>query len=156
MISVNIPGYGELEIKNLVLDFNGTLATGGRLIDSLKEIIDELAKKIKVYVITADTFGSVESELVHLPIEIIKLNSDDERREKLDLIQRLGPKETVSIGNGNNDEFMLKESIIGICVMGSEGCSKKALDSSDLVINSIKSALELLKYTNRLKATLRF
>ena len=37
--------------------------------------------------------------------------------------------------------------------MGQEGCSKSALDSSDMAIGNIKSALELLVYTDRLKAT---
>lgn len=156
MIRVDIPGYGEIEINNLVLDYNGTLATGGHLIDGLEGVINELAKKIKVYVITADTFGNVEKELMNLPLEIIKLNSGDERRKKLELIQRLGEKVTVSIGNGNNDELMLKESIVGICIIGSDGCSKKAINCADVLIKDIKNALELLLYTDRLKATLRY
>lgn len=156
MISVEIPGVGDIEIENLVLDYNGTLATGGFLQDGVGKLIDELATSIKIYVITADTFGSVESELVNLPIEIVKLTSSDERKEKLELVEKLGPKVTVAMGNGNNDAFMLKASIVGICIMGQEGCSKSALDSSDMVIGNSKSALELLVYTDRLKATLRF
>ena len=156
MISVEIPGVGDVEIKNLVLDYNGTIATGGFLQDGVGKLIDDLAKNIKIYVITADTFGNVESELVNIPIEIVKLTSSDERKEKLELVEKLGPKVTVAMGNGNNDAFMLKASIVGICIMGQEGCSKSALDSSDMVIGNSKSALELLVYTDRLKATLRF
>ena len=156
MISVEIPGFGDIEIKNLVLDYNGTLATNGFLQDGMREIIDALAKSIKIYVITADTFGNVESELKNLPIEVIKLTGSDERREKLELIEKLGPKVTVAMGNGNNEAFMLKASIVGICIMGQEGCSKSALDSSNLAIVNIKSALELLISSDRQKATLRF
>ncbi len=60
------------------------------------------------------------------------------------------------MGNGSNDELMLKESSIGICIIGQEGCSTRALNSADLAINNIKDALELLIFPNRLKATLRF
>lgn len=156
MISVDIPGVGNIEIENLVLDYNGTLATGGIFIEGLVGLMSELAQKIKLFVITADTFGNVEKELKHLPIEIIKIRNVDERNEKLKLIQSLRPEVTVSVGNGSNDEYMLKESIVGVAIIGKEGCSKKALESADLVINDIKSALELLVYPNRLKATLRF
>jgi len=51
---------------------------------------------------------------------------------------------------------MLQECIVGIGVIGEEGCSRKVLESADLVVNNIKSALELIAYPNRLKATLRF
>lgn len=156
MIQVEIPGYGTLEAHSLVLDFNGTLACGGRLMDGLKELIAELAGKIRIYVVTADTFGSVEAEVKDMAVELVKLGACSERLDKLALVRRLDPNTTVAIGNGNNDVLMLKESVLGICVMGSEGCAKAAMDQADLVIGDIRRALELLIWTDRLKATLRY
>lgn len=156
MITVNIPGYGDVEIKNLVLDYNGTLAKDGFLLDGLGEIINKIARSINVYVITANTFGNVETEIGNLPVKIIKLKNSDERNEKLELIKSLDPKVTASIGNGSNDELMLRESILGICIIGQEGCSTRALNSADLAINDIRAALELIIFPDRLKATLRF
>ena len=156
MIIVNIPGYGDVELRNLVLDYNGTLATDGFLIDGMQEIIGELAKRVNICVISANTFGTVETELRDLPLEVVGIKPGDERRQKLELIQKLGPQATVSIGNGNNDSLMLKEARIGICVMGREGCAQSALASSDMVVSDIRSALELLVLPGRLKATLRF
>ena len=156
MIQVEIPGYGTLEAHSLVLDFNGTLACGGRLMDGLKELIATLAGRISIYVVTADTFGSVEAEVKDMAVELVKLGAGRERLDKLALVRRLGPDTTVSIGNGNNDVLMLKESVLGICVMGHEGCAKAAMDQADLVIGDIRSALELLIWPDRLKATLRY
>ena len=156
MLIVDIPGYGDVELRNLVLDYNGTLATDGFLIDGVREIIGELAKRVNICVISANTFGTVETELRDLPLEVVGIKPGDERRQKLELIQKLGPQATVSIGNGNNDSLMLKEARIGICVMGREGCAQSALESSDMVVSDIRSALELLVLPGRLKATLRF
>lgn len=156
MIELTIPGYGDLKIQNLVLDYNGTLAKDGSLIKGVAGLIEELAQAVTIYVITADTFGSVQSEMENLPIKLITIGKGDERNEKLELIQRLDPKVTASIGNGGNDERMLKESKIGICIIGQEGCSTMALNSADLAICDIKNALELFIFPKRLKATLRF
>ncbi len=156
MINIEIPGYGNYEIKNLVMDYNGTIAEDGRLISGVEEFIYELSELVEVYVITADTFETVENELRGSPVRIHKISGDNEQQEKLELINAIGPKSTVSIGNGNNDVLILSESAIGICILGSEGCSRKALESSDILSTDIRQALKLLININRLKATLRY
>lgn len=155
MINIDIPGYGKVEIVNLVLDYNGTLAKDGCLLNGVAELINRIAESIKIYVITADTFGSVAKELKNLPVKIIHIENGDERNEKLQLVKNLGPQVSASIGNGSNDEWMLKESSVGICIIGPEGCSTKALQSADVVITDIMNALDLFIHPNRLKATLR-
>ncbi len=156
MINIAIPGYGDLEIQNLVLDYNGTLANDGILITGISELIKTLSQSVEIYVITADTFGSVANEMKDLPVKIFQIAAVNEREEKLQLIKTLGTKVTASIGNGGNDEWMLKESRVGISIIGQEGCSTKALQSANIAINDIKNALELFLFPNRLKATLRF
>lgn len=156
MIQVNIPGYGNLQIKHLVLDYNGTLAVGGLMAGEARQRLRELAGRIDIHVITADTFGSAQTELAGEPVKVTRIEGKDERREKLTFVQQLGPQQTLSIGNGNNDALMLKETIIGIGVMGGEGCAKSALDNADLLVGDILCALDLLANPERLKATLRF
>ena len=156
MIRLEIPGYGDWEIRNLLLDYNGTLAVGGYAAAGVREMIGTLAKQVDVYVITADTFGSVQAELIGEPLKVIRISGKDERDEKLGFVRQLGPQQTLAIGNGNNDALMLRESAIGIAVMGREGCAKSALDNADLVVGDILSALEMLIYPDRLKATLRY
>ena len=62
-MKVNIPGKEEIEIQNIVFDYNGTIAIDGKLIEGIKKSINELSNSFKFYVITADTYGSVEKEL---------------------------------------------------------------------------------------------
>ena len=156
MINIEIPGYGNLHIKNVLIDYNGTIASEGKLIPSLKNIIEKLSKKVNLYVITADTFGTVSKEIENFSIEIIKIEKENERQQKLEALKKLGSQNTISYGNGNNDKLIIKESVIGICIMGDEGCSRETLEEADLVINSIEKGLLLLLDENKLKATLRY
>jgi soluble P-type ATPase len=156
MISVELPGHGDLRLENLVLDYNGTIAKDGILIEGIAERLREIAQCLKIYCITADTFGSAAKQLKGLPVEIALIKQGDERREKLDFVKKLGLESSVAIGNGANDEWMLREAKLGICVIGGEGCSHKALSNADVLVSDINAALELFLYPNRLKATLRF
>lgn len=156
MIQLAIPGVGEIVIENIVLDYNGTLAIDGIFITAITDLIFELSNHVNLYVITADTFGTVTEQLKELPVQIIKMETADERTEKMILVRQLGRDVTVSIGNGSNDQWMLKESRIGICIIGHEGCAVGTLQAADLVIQDIRSALELFIFPNRLKATLRY
>jgi len=155
VLELNIPNWGNLEIENLLLDYNGTIALDGRLKEEIKPLILTLSKTLKIYVITADTFGSVKEELKDLPVEILILNSLNHTKEKRDFLNKLGSNSTIAIGNGNNDSLMLKDSIVSIAILGEEGCSMEAINSANILSPSIKYALELLINTKRLIATLR-
>jgi soluble P-type ATPase len=58
MIKIEIPGYGNQELMNLMLDLNGTLAVDGELINGVKERLNNLSELLDIYVVTADTFGT--------------------------------------------------------------------------------------------------
>src|SRR6056297_2707385 len=104
-----------INIENVLMDYNGTIASNGSFISELTDTLVELSKKVNLYVITADTFGTVSKELENLPIGIIKIKKNDERIEKLQALKKLGSERTIAYGNGNNDTLMLKESAVGIC-----------------------------------------
>jgi len=114
-----------------------------------------LSKSYKIFVITADTFGSVQAQIEGFGVEIKILSSNDHTKEKSDFIQELGEKNVVAIGNGNNDALMLKKAAIGIAILGDEGCSKEALMSADIICKSIIEAFELILQPKRFIATLR-
>jgi soluble P-type ATPase len=71
------------------------------------------------------------------------------------LVEQLGSDITISLGNGSYDSWMLKESVLGICVLGAEGTSTEAIVNCDLLAPNINVALDLLTKPNRLIATLR-
>jgi soluble P-type ATPase len=154
-MDVFIPGYGSLTLKYLVMDYNGTLAIDGELISGVKDELIKLSENIDLHVLTADTFGKAASGLAGIPCKLTVLPKDDQQTGKLNYVKSLGVDRVVSIGNGRNDQRMLKESALGIAVILGEGASTETLLSADVICTSILSALELLSNPLRLTATLR-
>jgi len=152
---IEIPNYKKLEIKYIVLDYNGTLASSGKVLDDTKEVLKKLCNVYRVYVITADTFGTVKDELKEFNLEVVVLSSSNHTKEKADFVNSLGANSAVAIGNGNNDEQMLKSAKLSIAIVADEGCSTKTLLASDITCYNIKDALNLLINKKSLIATLR-
>ncbi len=155
MISVSIPGWGDLDIEYLVIDYNGTCAYDGKLKDGVKEIMERVSRYIKVFIITADSYGNIDNEGNTIGFSIIKVAKDQSGREKARIIKELGPEKVVAIGNGSNDAMMLKEAALGIGVVGGEGCSASLIKDADLIVCNIVDALGVLLHPERLVATLR-
>ena len=155
MIEVKIPGRSVYKFEYLVLDLNGTVSLDGEIMTGVPERIESLRNLINIVILTADTRGKAEELGKKLQVEIRKVHSGDEQVQKFNLVQELGSENTVAIGNGTNDVLMLKESALGICVLGLEGASSEAMNNSDLMIPDINSSLDLLLKPERLIATLR-
>lgn len=155
MIEITIPGFDEINIAHLVLDYNGTLAVNGDLETGVAERITAVAERLHVHVVTADTFGAAAQQLSGLPVKLHILNGGEEAMQKQQYVEALGSAEVIAIGNGINDMNMLRTSRIGIGVIGKEGCALKAATASDVLVNSILDGLDLLLFPKRLTATLR-
>ena len=155
MINITIPGRGNYTIENLILDLNGTIALDGRIIKGVREKVAKLSQKLDVIVVTADTNKNAEELVRDLNVTLYKIKKAEENDQKLELLLKKGKDNTISIGNGCNDVYMLKESAIGICVLGKEGASREAMMASNLTVPTINYALDLLLKPNRLRATLR-
>ena len=152
---IKIPGREDLEIKNIVFDYNGTVAIDGELIEEVSKNINELSSKFKFYVITADTYGTVQKELENTKCEVIVIDKSEQDICKLNFVKELGSEFTLSVGNGRNDKLMLKETALGIGILQEEGICTETLLNSDIVVNSILDVFGFLKDSNRLIATLR-
>lgn len=155
MISVDVPGLGKLQIEAVVLDYNGTIALDGNLLAGVLESLNALANQIKVYIITADTFGKAAAQCQALHGEIIILKKELGAEEKEAFVTSLGAQQVVAIGNGVNDALMLQKAALGILIIGHEGAAVKTLNAADIVVTDINEALGLLLHSKRLKATLR-
>ena len=155
MLQFVIPGFGTLEFEHLVLDYNGTLACDGVLIEGVRERLERLAHDLHIHVVTADTFGKARSALAGMPchLEVLPLASQDQAKRVY--VQRLGCERVVAIGNGRNDRLMLWASALGIAVMQHEGAAAGTLVAADVVVPTITDALDLLTHPLRLVATLR-
>lgn len=155
MLEVNIPSFKSLKIKNIVFDYNGTLATDGEIGSLVKDSLDKLSEFVSVYVITADTYGTVRNNLKDGKLKIQIISEKNGAKDKLDFVEKLGTEGCIAIGNGNNDYLMLKESALGICILGEEGAGAQALQNCDIIFKNIIDCFTALLNTKRLKATLR-
>ena len=155
MIEVPIPGRQAFRLSYLALDLNGTITLEGKLIDGVGDRLRALSKLLDIYVITADTFGRAQEVTENLGVKIHRVEPGAEQIQKLRFVQQLGDGNVAAVGNGSNDVAMLRESILGICVIGPEGTAREAVNSSDLVASDINTALDLLLNPTRLTATLR-
>lgn len=154
-MKIEILGREAFEIKSVVFDYNGTIAVDGKLLKNVSENINKLASDFKFYVITADTYGTVKKELENTNCEVIVIGKQNQDKDKLEFVKKLGSKTVLSVGNGRNDLLMLEECVLGIAILQDEGLCTKTFLSSDILVKSIDDVFGFLKDSNRLIATLR-
>lgn len=152
---IEIPGYKNLELKYLLLDYNGTIALDGHMQESVKALIRELAKEMEIFVLTADTHGTAASECAGLPLSLKTFPTDSAMHSKLEILNSLDSSVCCTIGNGRNDILMCQNAALSICIMEEEGCCSKLIEHTHVTAKSIENALELLLKPKRLIATLR-
>jgi soluble P-type ATPase len=150
---VEVPGQPVRRLEHLLLDVNGTLTDRGVLLPGVAERVAMLLPVLRVRLLTADTFGTLAA--VRAALGGVDADRVADGAHKLDIAQRLGAEACAAIGNGANDEPMLRVVGLGIAVIGPEGASPRALAAADLVCPSILAALDVLVDPRALAATLR-
>jgi P-type E1-E2 ATPase len=155
MLRVSIPGWGTVQAAHLVLDYNGTLACDGRMLPGVRARLRRLRERVRVHVVTADTFGKARSDVDGIGLELVILGEPQQDRAKAAYVRRLGSSRTACIGNGRNDRLMLKSAALGIAVIQAEGAAAAALAAADIVVTDVRDALDLFLNPLRLVAGLR-
>ena len=154
MIRIEIPGRDVIGIEHLVLDYNGTIAEDGELIEGVADRLLQLKEDVSVHVLTADTYGTVRQQCEPLGINVETFPRAGAAECKLKIVQALG-RHCMCIGNGYNDVLMFGEAELSVAVIEHECAFSEAVTSADVVARSIEDALDLLLKPNRLRATLR-
>lgn len=157
MIEITVPGKGAFRFRVLLLDLNGTLATDGEILPGVHERIERLSPVLEIFLVTCDTYGNGVRIAEKLGIQLIRtgMPGPEEAEAKAQVVRSLGCEHVVAIGNGDSDALMLKESALGIAVLGEEGLSIQALLQADIVVRDIHDAFDLLLNVRRLIATMR-
>jgi soluble P-type ATPase len=155
MIEIDIPGRGELRLRFLIADYNGTLACDGIPIPEVIPLLGALSANLEIHIVTADTFGCAAKNLRELPVTLTILPPDRQDQGKADYLRQLGAQSAVCVGNGRNDLLMLRDAALGICVTEAEGACIQTLQAADIVCRHATDALNLLLNPKRLIATLR-
>ena len=154
MLTIKSPGREELNLSHLILDYNGTIAEDGEIIESIRPRLEALSKDLSIYVITADTHGTAARKCEGLPLQILTFPTTEVGAIKAAQTRKLTGG-VVTIGNGFNDIQMSDAADLSICVIGREGCCGALLAHCDIVVTSIEDALDLLLIPGRIRATLR-
>ena len=152
-MTYDIPGFGKLEIKTIILDLNGTLSVAGNVPDGVKNQLKQLKSRgFKVLFFTGNTRNDADELAAGLDIEWkLAKNAEDKRNLALDL----DPDTCVSIGNGLIDLELMKTVKLRIVTLQAEGAHIQTILNSDIVIPTINDALDLFIDEQRLIATMR-
>ena len=155
MITIDIPDFGPLELEHLVMDYNGTMAIDGDLIEGVANRLESLSSHLKLHVITADTFGKVKAQMKGVPCSVEVLEPGNQDVAKNEFVEKLGANRVMAVGNGRNDAAMLRTARLGVVVIQEEGAAIASLTAADVATPTINDALDLLLNPLRLVATLR-
>ena len=152
-MNYDIPGYGKIEIKTLILDLNGTLSVAGKVPDGVREQLEQLKTMgFKVLFFTGNTRNDADDLAANLNIEWKLANTAAEKR---DLAMEMQPETCAAIGNGLIDLELMKVVKLRILTLQAEGIHVQTMLVSDIVVPSINDALDLFIEEKRLIATLR-
>lgn len=154
MIKIDIPGREAIEIEHIVLDYNGTVALDGRLMAGAAERMEKLGQLARIYVLTADTYGTVQAQCAGLGIEVKTFPQANAAERKAEIVRALCGG-TACIGNGLNDIGMFDAADLSIAVMDGEGVCAALISHADVLVRSADEGLDLLLKPDRLRATLR-
>lgn len=155
MLLYQIPGRDKIEIKNIVFDYNGTIAVDGKLIDGVEELLGSLAAYVNIYILTADTYGTVKNECKDIDGQVLTFPRENAGVSKREIVEGLGEEKTLCVGNGYNDIPMFEVAALTIAIIEGEGASGELLSQADIVARSIIEAINIILNTNMVKATLR-
>ena len=115
--------------------------------------IAALREVLEVRLLSADTFGTVDE--VARQLGGVGVTHVASGAEKAAVAANLGADSCAAVGNGANDEEMLRTVALGIAVVGPEGAAPATLASADIVTGSVVDALDLLAEPTAVAATLR-
>ena len=103
MVEIKIPGAQPLRLSYLILDYNGTLACDGSILPGVAERLEILAKHLEIHIVTADTFGSVRTQVAHLPVQLAVIPPEKQAQAKAAYIENLGPATSAAIARGRKN-----------------------------------------------------
>lgn len=154
-MKIVIPEYKTLNLTKLYLDFNGTIAVDGIIPESIRQKLVELSKEFQIYILTADTHGTAKEQCEGLPVILQTFPTGAARTYKKELVKVDGPRHCVAIGNGRNDELMLRTAGLSIAIMDKEGVYGRLVNAADICVRSMDEGLDLLLHKERIIADLR-
>ena len=114
-----------------------------------------LFRSYEIYVLTADTHGTARKICEGLPLKIQTFPGNAAAEEKRKIIEQLGGKRCIAVGNGRNDLPMCRIAELSVGIIEAEGAYGRLIANVDICTRSIEEALDVLAMPKRMVATLR-
>jgi soluble P-type ATPase len=148
-----VPEVGDIEIKTIVFDLNGTLQVNGEVPKGVKERIEKLKLLgFKLVFFSGDVRGNAPKVAEELGIDFIPtFNSQDKEREFL----KFDTKTTAAVGNARIDIGTFKHAVLSIATLQSEGIHVEILKYVDVIVPGINDALDFFINEGTFKGTMR-
>lgn len=154
-MNVEIPGYRELNLTTILLDYNGTIAADGQIREEVRERLKKLSEQFEIYVLTADTHGTARAQCEGIRLHVHTFPVGNAAVYKREVIDRIGGEKCVAFGNGRNDVLMFQRAALSVAVMDTEGMYAGLIGEADICVRSVEEGLDLLCCPKRLIADLR-
>ncbi|MBD3280105.1 HAD family hydrolase [Candidatus Dojkabacteria bacterium] len=149
----NPKGVGEIELNNIILDLNGTLAVNGSIAEGVKERLTKLRELgYQIILFTGDQRGNAAELTSDLGISFKKASTSEEKEA---LTKEMDVEKTVAIGNARIDIGTFRDTKVRIATIQAEGIHTGILEYVDILVPSINDALDLLINKNSFEATMR-
>jgi soluble P-type ATPase len=78
MLEIATPSRNVLRLRHLVLDMNGTIALDGQLVPGVSERLETLGERLGIWLVSADTQGTLASLATSLQVQARRLQPGDE------------------------------------------------------------------------------
>lgn len=148
-----VPGVGEIEIKDIVLDLNGTLSVNGKIPNGVKKKLQKLDKMgISITLFTGDQRGTADRLCKEYGISFIRTVDGKEKEKAMEIFDK---DTTAAIGNARIDIGTFKNSRVSVATLQAEGIHADILKNVDVVVPSIDDALDFFIDPNTFAATMR-
>ncbi len=149
----NPVGVGEINLDTIILDLNGTLAVGGKIVDGVIPRIKKLQEYgYKIMLFTGDQRGTAPEQARDMDIDVV-ITKDT--IEKSNAAKKYNPSTTVAIGNARIDIGTFENAKVRIATLQKEGIHAGILGHVDMIVPSINDALDLLIDVDAFNATMR-
>lgn len=136
-----VPGLGEIEIKTLVFDLNGTISNRGKVIDGVVERMSKLKKSgFRLIMITSDQRGLGAKTAESLKMEYFQAETSADKEK---IILSLDPMTIAAFGNSRIDIGMFHHARVSIACIEGEGIHAEIFRFADILVKSINDALDL-------------
>jgi soluble P-type ATPase len=148
-----IPGAEDIEITAIVIDFNGTLAVRGEVVQGAAEKINQMKQLgFRIILVTSDQRGNAKAAAAKLGIEFVEAK-DAGAKEKFMLTLDSG--KVAAIGNARIDTGLYKKAKIRVATLQAEGIHTGILPFVDMIVPSVIDALDLFMDADTFVATMK-